>query len=235
MESQKVKKIPISEIFYSIQGEGKYCGTPSVFVRVGGCNLRCPGFGDKGCDSYYAVDKRYQKEWELKSIEDIKTEIKKYLKFDPHLVITGGEPTLYFKELYPLIEWFEGQITIETNATIDIDFEKFPAYKNVAFAMSVKLSNSGEEYNKRVKKNVIKSYAKNAKKSFFKFVIDKDLKKEIEDITKNINLPIYCMPLGATKEELEKNAPFVFEFCLKNGYRYSDRIHIRLFGKKKGV
>ncbi|NPA87268.1 MAG: 7-carboxy-7-deazaguanine synthase QueE [Epsilonproteobacteria bacterium] len=235
MESQKVKKIPISEIFYSIQGEGKYCGTPSVFVRVGGCNLRCPGFGDKGCDSYYAVDKRYQKEWELKSIEDIKTEIKKYLKFDPHLVITGGEPTLYFKELYPLIEWFEGQITIETNATIDIDFEKFPAYKKVAFAMSVKLSNSGEEYNKRVKKNVIKSYAKNAKKSFFKFVIDKDLKKEIEDITKNINLPIYCMPLGATKEELEKNAPFVFEFCLKNGYRYSDRIHIRLFGKKKGV
>jgi len=230
-----VKKIPISEIFYSIQGEGKYCGTPSVFVRVGGCNLRCPGFGDKGCDSYYAVDKRYQKEWELKSIEDIKTEIKKYLKFDPHLVITGGEPTLYFKELYPLIEWFEGQITIETNATIDIDFEKFPAYKKVAFAMSVKLSNSGEEYNKRVKKNVIKSYAKNAKKSFFKFVIDKDLKKEIEDITKNINLPIYCMPLGATKEELEKNAPFVFEFCLKNGYRYSDRIHIRLFGKKKGV
>ncbi len=235
MESQKVKKIPISEIFYSIQGEGKYCGTPSVFVRVGGCNLRCPGFGDKGCDSYYAVDKRYQKEWELKSIENIKTEIKKYLKFDPHLVITGGEPTLYFKELYPLIEWFEGQITIETNATIDIDFEKFPAYKNVAFAMSVKLSNSGEEYNKRVKKNVIKSYAKNAQKSFFKFVIDKDLKKEIEDITKNIDLPIYCMPLGATKEELEKNAPFVFEFCLKNGYRYSDRIHIRLFGKKKGV
>ncbi|ROR39427.1 7-carboxy-7-deazaguanine synthase QueE [Caminibacter pacificus] len=230
-----MKKIPISEIFYSIQGEGKYCGTPSVFVRVGGCNLRCPGFGDKGCDSYYAVDKRYQKEWELKSIEDIKTEIKKYLKFDPHLVITGGEPTLYFKELYPLIEWFEGQITIETNATIDIDFEKFPAYKKVAFAMSVKLSNSGEEYNKRVKKNVIKSYAKNAKKSFFKFVIDKDLKKEIEDITKNINLSIYCMPLGATKEELEKNAPFVFEFCLKNGYRYSDRIHIRLFGKKKGV
>ena len=235
MESQKVKKIPISEIFYSIQGEGKYCGTPSVFVRVGGCNLKCPGFGDKGCDSYYAVDKRYQKEWELKSIEDIKTEIKKYLRFNPHLIITGGEPTLYFKELYPLIEWFEGQITIETNATIDIDFEKFPAYKKVAFAMSVKLSNSGEEYNKRVKKNVIKSYAKNAKKSFFKFVIDRDLKEEIEDITKNTDLPIYCMPLGATKEELEKNAPFVFEFCLKNGYRYSDRIHIRLFGKKKGV
>ena len=234
MES-KVKKIPVSEIFYSVQGEGKYCGTPSVFVRVGGCNLKCPGFGDKGCDSYYAVDKNYQKEWVLMNIEEIKKEILKYLDKKPHLVITGGEPTLFHKELYPLVEWFENQITIETNATIDIDFEKYPAYKKAAFAMSVKLSNSGEEYNKRVKKEVIKSYAKNAKKSFFKFVIDRDLKNEIEEITKNIDIPIYCMPLGATKEELEKNAPFVFEFCLKNGYCYSDRIHIRLFGKKKGV
>ncbi len=234
MES-KVKKIPVSEIFYSVQGEGKYCGTPSVFVRVGGCNLKCPGFGDKGCDSYYAVDKNYQKEWVLMNIEEIKKEILKYLDKKPHLVITGGEPTLFHKELYPLVEWFENQITIETNATIDIDFEKYPKYKDVVFAMSVKLSNSGEEYNKRVKKEVIKSYAKNAKKSFFKFVIDRDLKNEIEEITKNIDIPIYCMPLGATKEELEKNAPFVFEFCLKNGYCYSDRIHIRLFGKKKGV
>lgn len=228
-------RIPISEIFYSIQGEGKYAGHPSVFVRVGGCNLRCPGFGEIGCDSYYAVDRAYQKEWKSLSIEEIKKEISKYLKFNPHLVITGGEPMLYYNKLYPLVEWFDNLITIETNATIGIDFEKYPKYKDVVFAMSVKLSNSGEEYNKRVKKDVIKSYAQNAPKSFFKFVIDMDLKNEIVDITEKIRLPIYCMPLGASKEELEKNAQFVFEFCLKNGYCYSDRIHIRLFGKKKGV
>jgi len=227
--------IPISEIFYSIQGEGKYCGTPSVFVRVGGCNLKCPGFGEKGCDSYYAVDRKYEKEWLNLEITKIINEIKKYEKYNPHLVITGGEPMLYYKKLYPLVEYFKNQITIETNATINIDFEKYPKYKDVTFAMSVKLSNSGEEYKKRVKKDIIKSYALNAKKSFFKFVIDRDLKEEIDDITKGIDLPIYCMPLGASKEELEKNAPFVFEFCLKNGFRYSDRIHIRLFGKKKGV
>jgi organic radical activating enzyme len=230
-----MKKIPISEIFYSIQGEGKYAGCPSVFVRVGGCNLKCPGFGEKGCDSYYAVDNAYKNEWKKMSIEEIKKEILKYEKYNPHLVITGGEPMLFYKEIYPLIEWFKNLITIETNTTIDIDFEKYPAYKNVAFAMSVKLSNSGEEYEKRVKKSVIDKYASNAKKSFFKFVIDGDLKKEIEEITENTDISIYCMPLGASKEELEKNAPFVFEFCLKNGYRYSDRIHIRLFGKKKGV
>ncbi|GAB6074470.1 7-carboxy-7-deazaguanine synthase QueE [Nautilia lithotrophica] len=227
--------IPVSEIFYSIQGEGKYAGHPSVFVRVGGCNLKCPGFGEKGCDSYYAVDKAYKKEWKLMNVDEIKNEISKYLNKKPHLVITGGEPTLFHKELHSLIEWFEGLVTIETNATIDIDFEKYPAYRKVVFAMSVKLSNSGEEYKKRVKKKVIEKYARNAKKSFFKFVINKDLNNEIKEITKNIDLPVYCMPLGADKAELEKNAPFVFEFCLKNGYCYSDRIHIRLFGKKKGV
>ena len=235
MENGKLKGIPISEIFYSIQGEGKYAGNPSVFVRVGGCNLKCPGFGKKGCDSFYAVDKKYKNSWQEMSISEIIAEIKKYLRFNPDLVITGGEPGLYFERLSPLIKWFKGNITIETNATISPDFEKYPEYKNIAFAMSVKLSNSGEEYNKRVKKEAIKNIANNAKKSFFKFVIDKDLKEEIEDITKGVDIPIYCMPLGATKEELERNAPFAFEFCLKNGYRYSDRIHIRLFGKKRGV
>ncbi len=228
-------KIPVSEIFYSIQGEGKYAGNPSVFVRVGGCNLKCPGFGKNGCDSFYAVDKKYKNSWQEMRISEIIAEIKKYLRFNPDLVITGGEPGLYFERLYPLIKWFRGNITIETNATIAPEFDKYSEYKNVAFAMSVKLSNSGEEYNKRVKKEVIENIAKNAKKSFFKFVVDKDLKEEIEDITIGVDIPVYCMPLGATKEELEKNAPFVFEFCLKNGYRYSDRIHIRLFGKKRGV
>ncbi|MEO1927497.1 MAG: 7-carboxy-7-deazaguanine synthase QueE [Nautiliaceae bacterium] len=226
--------IPISEIFYSIQGEGKFVGRPSIFVRVGGCNLKCPGFGKNGCDSYYAVDKAYKNEWKLMTISEIKKVIEDYPK-KVHLVLTGGEPMLYYKELYPLIEWFSGEITIETNTTIEVDFDKYPQYKDVTFAMSVKLSNSGEEYKKRVKKEVIKSYALNAKKSFFKFVVDRDLKEEIEDIVGNLKNEIYCMPLGSDKEELEVNAPFVFEFCLKNGYCYSDRIHIRLFGKKKGV
>ncbi len=227
--------IPVSEIFYSIQGEGKYAGNPSVFIRVGGCNLTCPGFSEKGCDSFYAVDRKYKNEWQNLIIEEIKKEIKQYLKFNPDLVITGGEPGLYFDKLYPLIEWFSGNITIETNATVYPDFDKYPEYKKVAFAMSVKLSNSGEEYKKRVKKESIKNISQNAKKSFFKFVVNINLREEIEDITKEINLPVYCMPLGESKEELEKNAPFVFDFCLKNGYRYSDRIHIRLFGKKRGI
>jgi 7-carboxy-7-deazaguanine synthase len=233
------KNLYVVEIFRSIQGEGKYAGRPSIFLRLGGCNLRCPGFSERGCDSYYAVDKKYQNEWEKLSIDEVIERINALKQKNEDLVITGGEPTLYYKEIYPLIKTYDGQITIETNATIDIDFEKYPTYKNVTFAMSVKLSNSGEEYKKRVKKETIKNIAKNAKKSFFKFVVKKedlDLQlKEILDITEGLNLDIYCMPMGKNKEELEENAKSVFEFCLENNFCYSDRIHIRIFGKKKGV
>ncbi|GAX87735.1 6-pyruvoyltetrahydropterin 2'-reductase [Lebetimonas natsushimae] len=233
------KNLYVVEIFRSIQGEGKYAGRISVFLRLGGCNLRCPGFGEKGCDSYYAVDKKYKNEWEKLNIDEIIKRIESLKQKNEDLVITGGEPTLYYREIYPLIESYSGQITIETNATIDINFKKYPKYKDVIFAMSVKLSNSGEEYKKRVKKEVIKNIAKNAEKSFFKFVINKEnlnlQLKEILDITTGIDLDIYCMPMGESPEKLEENAKSVFNFCLENSFCYSDRIHIRIFGKKKGI
>jgi len=225
-------KIPISETFYSIQGEGRFAGRPSFFIRVGGCNLTCPGFSTHGCDSFYAVDKKYKSSWNMMSIAEIITEIEKYYPCD--IVLTGGEPTLYYKKLYPIIEKFKN-ITIETNTTIDIDFNKYPEYKNVTFAMSVKLSNSGEKYENRVKKDIINNIAKNAKNSFFKFVINDNKIDEIKDITKDLANDVYCMPLGEDKETLQKNAPFVFDFCLKHNFFYSDRIHIRLFSKKRGV
>jgi len=224
--------IPISEIFYSIQGEGKFAGRPSLFIRVGGCNLTCPGFSKHGCDSFYAVDKKYKSSWKLMSIAEIIAEIEKYYPCD--IVLTGGEPTLYYKKLYPIIEKFQN-ITIETNTTINIDFETYPKYKNVTFAMSVKLSNSGERYEDRVKKDIIKNIAIHAKNSFFKFVIADDKYNEIQDIVDDLKNDIYCMPLGENKTELQKNAPFVFDFCMKHKFFYSDRIHIRLFSKKRGV
>lgn len=98
-------KIPIVEIFYSIQGEGKYIGHPSVFIRVGGCNLTCPSFSSHGCDSFYAVDKKYKSSWKMMSIAEIIAEIEKYPKAD--IVLTGGEPTLYYQKLYPIIEKFK--------------------------------------------------------------------------------------------------------------------------------
>ena len=103
--------IYISEYFFSIQGEGKNAGNPSLFLRVGGCNLQCLGFGKYGCDSNYAVDKKYKSNW--KQYQNTKILLDDLLKIAPSddnydLVVTGGEPTLFYKNsiLLEVIEFF---------------------------------------------------------------------------------------------------------------------------------
>ena len=144
------------------------------------------------------------------------------------------------KVFYEVIEWLIGEgvkVTFETNGTIEIDFEKFPIYKNITFAMSVKLENSGELKSKRINHEAIKVIVANTKESFFKFVLSKkDIKtKEIKEITKPYpNIKIYCMPMGSTAKELAQNDKAVANFCIKNGYNYVDRMHIRLWDNEEG-
>ena len=97
---------PINEIFYSLQGEGYYTGTPAVFVRFSGCNLRC-----SFCDT------KHQK-GELMSQEAIVAEIMKF-PLAPLVVLTGGEPSLFVDEdLVAAIKKKTGKcVTIETNGT----------------------------------------------------------------------------------------------------------------------
>jgi len=243
------------ESFYSFQGEGKYVGTPSVFVRFGGCNLNCKGFGVEivkdgvtlvGCDSLRATNKTHFKDsWTKVTDENfLIDEINSHmieLDFKPDIVITGGEPLLWHKNLLfvQMIKHYLSlgfNLTIETNATIEIDFIKYPFYKNITFAMSVKLKNSGEELEKRVNKRAIKAISYNAKKSFFKFVMDKNhlSTDEIYKITKDSDLSIYCMPLGSTADELNLHDRAVAQFCINHGFRYVDRMHIRLWNNEEG-
>ena len=247
------------EHFYSIQGEGKYTGTPSLFLRFGGCNMKCEGFGCKetsqdgvevqGCDTVYAVNKEHfshawisiTKTQELLNILDFYD-----LPQAVDVVLTGGEPLLYandsiFTDFLNELDKNGHRITFETNGSLDVDFETFPIYKKCIFALSVKLSNSGESLRKRVNGDVIYSLASNAQEAFFKFSIDKDsinlgLEEEIEDII--IHSPktkVYCMPLGGSKEEVETNTEPLIEFCKTKGYNFSDRLHIRIWDKNKGV
>ncbi len=160
----------------------------------------------------------------------------------PIVVITGGEPLLHYKEalFYEFVcellaRGYEAHF--ETNGTIFVDFEKFPAYKGCVFGVSPKLSNSAEPRERRLNFAALRSLKQNAKDSFYKFVISPefDAQPEIREILATCESEVYCMPRGADRRELESGAQFCVDFCLKNGYNYSDRLHIRIWGEKDGV
>lgn len=100
----------ISEIFYSIQGEGELTGVPSVFIRTSGCNLRC-----RWCDTPYAS---WNPEGEERSIDSILEEVQKHPA--RHCVLTGGEPMIArgIHELAAALRADGLHITIETAGTI---------------------------------------------------------------------------------------------------------------------
>jgi 7-carboxy-7-deazaguanine synthase len=100
----------ISEIFYSIQGEGELTGVPSVFVRTSGCNLRC-----RWCDTKYAS---WEPEGRDMSLPDIVLEVTKFPA--AHVVLTGGEPMVAkgIRELAKYLRAAGKHITIETAGTV---------------------------------------------------------------------------------------------------------------------
>ena len=139
-------KIEVNEIFTSIQGEGKYTGVPSTFIRLTGCNLRCVFAGGSICDSAYTS--HHPEPSKFKTVEAVIEEVQRQQQglHIPHVVITGGEPMRQQPGLAALIKelrWISKglvTITIETNGTIvnkyleDIDPE--------LFSISPKLSTS---------------------------------------------------------------------------------------------
>jgi 7-carboxy-7-deazaguanine synthase len=132
----------INEIFFSIQGEGKWSGLPSIFIRTTGCNLRC-----SFCDTKYA----YYSGEEI-SLNQIISRIEKYPS--KNISITGGEPLLQ-TDIYDLIKNLlekKYSICIETNGTIDItDLTKM---KSVLISLDIKCPSSnmnGKNYLKNIK------------------------------------------------------------------------------------
>ena len=142
----------INEIFYSLQGEAREVGLPTVFVRLTGCPLRCTY-----CDTEYAF-----KGNNMLSINEILAEVKKYNT--PYVCVTGGEPLAQINchvLLDALIE--EGrQVSLETSGSIDIS-EVNPS---VSIVMDVKTPSSNES-----KHNKYDNIGKLQAKDQLKFVI----------------------------------------------------------------
>jgi 7-carboxy-7-deazaguanine synthase len=250
--------LAVNEIFGpTIQGEGKKIGTISTFIRFGKCNMRCPGFGVEyetpsgikkcSCDSFYAVDPSFKDKWDnYTSAEQIIEETKKFLppnqKSD--IVITGGEPLLYWRdeEFQKLLQYYienNYAVTIETNGSLDIELTK--AYqKKILFSISVKLSNSGESEKKRININTLTNIINFCDDAYLKFVIGADFLEqasdEIDDILAKIPaVETYIMPLGDDAYTIDKNSESVINLAIEKSFKYSDRLHIRVWNNKRGV
>jgi 7-carboxy-7-deazaguanine synthase len=226
----------ISEIFYSIQGEGRLAGTPSVFIRTSGCNLRCVW-----CDTPYTS-------WRPQGIElDVEEILRSVRKYPArHAVITGGEPLLAreIEELSTELKRSGTHVTIETAATI---------FKPVAcdlISLSPKLANSTPW--KRAKGKFAKMHEQrrlnyDVMREFLgsydyqlKFVVDQreDFIEVRQIVGKLDNVDparVLIMAQGRTRKELQTKAKWVVKLCMKHGYGYTPRLHIELFGNHRGT
>lgn len=225
----------ISEIFHSVQGEGILTGVPSVFVRTSGCNLRC-----RWCDTPYAS---WKPEGDTMSVAEILQKVKSHPS--RHVVLTGGEPMIApgMRELAAELKKAEFHITIETAGTIapegiDCDLA----------SISPKLADSAPEDGPwrarheatRWKPDIIRAWIREFEFQL-KFVVssDADVAEVLSQIAElDMPLPkhqILLMPEGRDEQSLRQRDQWLVEVCKREGFRYCRRVHIDLFGNKRGT
>jgi 7-carboxy-7-deazaguanine synthase len=240
------------EIFHTLQGEGPSVGLPAVFIRASRCNLHCvwcdtdhtwnfqgtPWPHEKDTVPGYTKHRKSDVTYEL-SPREAAALILAYPC--TRTVITGGEPLLQEVEFLAMIEQIRAvhpnhQFEIETNGTRIPD----PALHEVVnqFNVSPKLSNAGMPLAHRINEEALKFFASSGK-AWFKFVVAEpaDL-VEIESLCAAHGIlaeRILLMAEGRTSAELDRHAEWLPDLCRDRGYRMCDRLHIRLWGDKRGV
>ena len=236
-----------AEVFYSLQGEGPASGRPSVFVRLSLCNLTCTW-----CDTPYTWNwddrdfnhdspQRYKREDEQSSLglETLSERVADYPC--ANFVITGGEPMVQQKRL---AKWFEhhckedptATFDIETNATI-IPISTFDPFIAL-YVCSPKLSNAGIVESERIVPEAMRYFASHSR-AVFKFVVDseQDL-NEVKALQEDFSIDsarVYLMPLGTTDEVTRARHGWLSQRCLDEGYHFSPRLHLMLYGDGRGV
>jgi 7-carboxy-7-deazaguanine synthase len=228
----------ISEIFHSVQGEGELTGVPSVFVRTSGCNLRC-----SWCDTPYAS---WKPEGEDRSIESIVEEVCAHPA--DHVVLTGGEPMIA-RDIHVLAAALRARdkhITIETAATVlpngiacDLaSLSPKPAHstpKPGTIEEPWIQRHASTRWQPEVVREWLHGYSYQ-----IKFVVTgaTDL-PEIETMVAEVGpVPpskVLLMPEGIHAEILRGRQLSLIEVCKTKGYRYCPRLHIDLFGNKRGT
>jgi 7-carboxy-7-deazaguanine synthase len=224
----------IAEVFTSIQGEGRWIGVPSVFLRVSGCNLRC-----SFCDTPYTSWAPEGEDWSLDRLVDHVAG-----ESCEHVVITGGEPML-FAELVDLTRRLRALgrvITIETAGTVDLAVTADLMSISPKRANSVPSANSGwrERHEQRrhapaVMRRLLSDYDYQ-----LKFVIDRP--EDVEDVEQYLQAlgevdpgRVFLMPQTTDAADHASRCAWLGPVAESRGWRLSRRLHIELFGHRRGV
>ena len=221
----------IAEIFHSIQGEGSLVGVPSVFVRTSGCNLRCAW-----CDTPYTSWHPEGDDWPL---ERIYAAVEAYPA--RHVVVTGGEPMIA-REIVKFTLGLRARdlhITIETAGTV------FAPVACDLMSISPKLANSTPEGDwrdgherLRVQPDVIQRLTADYPYQL-KFVISRpeDL-AEVHALIRTLQADtghVILMPEGIEAGVLRERGVWLAEICKREGFRFSPRLHVELWGNRRGT
>jgi 7-carboxy-7-deazaguanine synthase len=257
-------RLNIVDLFVSLQGEGKYVGIPSLFIRVSGCNLRCC-FKNSICDTAYSS---FNPEKGHFTKDDV---VEKLISSNvTDIVITGGEPLMFREALDDLIEYIgmitdnDYRITVETNGTFGPLASVIDLY-SISPKLSTSMPEPGRIYesvsgNKMMHHCFSEAEVKKLNETRhnpdavtaltdmadfqLKFVysnIDslKDIDNFLDELRERcVNYEpddIMLMPEGSTNEQLKKTQLECANICIERGWRFADRLHIRLWGDKRGV
>jgi 7-carboxy-7-deazaguanine synthase len=220
----------ISEIFYSIQGEGILTGVPSVFVRTSGCNLRC-----NWCDTPYAS---WNPEGEQRTVPQIMAAIEQHPA--RHVVLTGGEPMIAkeVRGLAAAIKELGHHLTIETAATvlpegIACDLASLSP-KLLNSAPDVRLSTAWRKKHEtlRWQPAVVRAWIEQYDYQL-KFVIAQP--GDVDEVEGMLASRVLLMPEGVVLEKIRGKAGWLSELCKARGYRYAHRLHLELYGNQRGT
>ncbi|GAF67630.1 unnamed protein product [marine sediment metagenome] len=222
----------VNEIFYSLQGEGRLAGVPSVFVRLSGCPLRC-----KWCDTKYAWDESAGQDC---GIEEIISNVGQW----PcrHVVITGGEPMIHadLPQLVRRIKNADRHITIETAgiafvADLACDLMSISPKLSNSVPTDAKLAAIHEDLrlDKAVLRKLIDSYEYQ-----LKFVVDceadlTEIEQTIEKIGGADAGRVMLMPQAASRDQYLAKSRVVAELCKRSGFSLSERLQILLWNNTR--
>ena len=222
----------VSEIFCSMQGEGRLSGLPSVFVRLAGCDLRC-----QWCDTGYALSAKGAM---VLTVVEIVEQVRAH--DCRHVVVTGGEPMIspHLPELLSALVQLDKHITVETNATTyrPIECDLVSISPKLTNSLSRTEQPAATDQPRRINITAIQSFVDHHDYQL-KFVVQdhRDL-DEIDCLLTRLGSvdrdKVLLMPLARTKTEHRRRAGPVAEMCIQRGFRYCPRLQVQLWGNRRG-